>query len=175
MLFWHKSKCSSLNIGLTPWRRAAVFSHPATVCKDKYKKIRGYSIGVCILAATDRNTYICSVCIFWFSVHILALIQASWTTPLLYIFSVFYLFILIFLSNTVNEDVSRLDLWEMCLLCVSGLWPVEEEEFSDIMSRHAYKSRFPFKKGKIALCAGVGRFERNWNPTLAFLLHSCSY
>lgn len=119
MLFWHKSKYSSLNIGLTPWRRAAVFSHPATVRKDKYKKIRVYSIGVCILAASDRNTYIYTVRIFWFSFNILALVQVSRTSTLLYIFFPFF----IFLKKRSKWECQCLVLWETCLLYVdSGQW-----------------------------------------------------
>lgn len=138
MLFWHKSKYSSLNIGLTPWRRAAVFSHPATVRKDKYKK-SGFIQLEFVFWQPVIETHIFTRCGFS-DFHFIFWRLSKWVGQARYciFFSIFYFF-----EETQQRRMSVFSPLRD-VFTLRGLWPVEEEEFSDIISGHTSKSRFSF-------------------------------
>lgn len=100
--------------------------------------------------------------IFWHS--------SKWAGQALYCicFPFFYVFIFVFLKKRSKRECQCLDFWETCLLCVSGLWPVEEEVFSDIMSGHTAKLRFPFQKLKSPCVLEFEDSRENGTPPPAY-------
>lgn len=124
---------------------------PPQFAKTNTKKSQVYSIGVCIPAAGDRNTYICTVRIFWFSFQFLGARPSESDKDVTVCPPPHFFIYLFFLKKRSKWECQCLVLWETCLLCVSGLWPAQEEDFFRHTSGHTPQSPFSFQRAK-SLC-----------------------